>query len=783
MEPFFILLILLVVASLICGPIALIVSIVALSKIKQISIERAIERPKFVPEKEIVKPPPVKVEAPPVQKAPPITIPLEIPKAPEPPKITKETVTIPLKPTIEKEKKIPERKVGVLEQRIGTRWVLIAGVITTIVAVGFFLKYAYDNNLIGPLGRVVIAVIAGLIALALGEVTRRRGYEIVAKGVTALGFAILYAAVFSAYRFYGLVGPAAAFILSILVTIAAMLYAVSLNEIVVAVLSLLGGFLTPVIVSTGENRPIPLFSYLSILGVGAMLSAYYRKWRAVNFLAFAGTFSLYILWFEKFYQPAARVSQGPPEQITIALTGLGIFFAIYLILPIFYELVRKVKAKDEDVLLVLANAAVVFYYLWRILFDKYRIALAFCAFGLCVAHLIIMAAVNKRCKEDLNLRLALLVIGLFFLTIAIPLYLRMYAIAMAWAIEGVILAIIGLRYRSIWTQLAGAAALLLSFGQLLHRLPMHTGAFQLVFNPAFGSWCFVVAAILVCHIIYRKSTALAENLRALIAEILYAATILTLMAAATMEWRWHCDYNVTQTAVGRANFIKGMILILAAVPLLFLIRPVCPKGMLTRILAAILAAVGSVFTLVRFPEVCRESFTIFTNTGFWIAVIFVAALFAAAYLLKRVAEENFNRDLAAMFELAGIFVLWILLTEEIFLYWYCRNRFAQPLVNWRFLAQMYISVMWAIYGAVLMTIGFWRSNKVLRYVALGLFALILVKVFILDTIAVKSVYRITAFAATGVTLLAVSYLYQFLKKRGFFDAMLTDKSEIKSELK
>ncbi|MHC4158953.1 MAG: DUF2339 domain-containing protein, partial [Planctomycetota bacterium] len=57
-----------------------------------------------------------------------------------------------------------------LEQRIGTRWVLIAGIITIIVAMGFFLKYAYDNDLIGPLGRVVIAAVSGLIALAVGEI-------------------------------------------------------------------------------------------------------------------------------------------------------------------------------------------------------------------------------------------------------------------------------------------------------------------------------------------------------------------------------------------------------------------------------------------------------------------------------------------------------------------------------------------------------------------------------------------------------------------------------------
>ena len=174
------------------------------------------------------------------------------------------------------------KQAGSLEQKIGTRWILIAGIITSIVGVGFFLKYAYDNDLIGPLGRVVITAVAGIAALIVGEGTRRRGYGIVAKGVTALGFAILYAAVFSAYRFYELIGSGPAFVLAIFITATAMLYAVALDEIIIAFFSLLGGFLTPVLVSTGENRPMALFGYVLVLGVGAILCAFYRKWRAIT---------------------------------------------------------------------------------------------------------------------------------------------------------------------------------------------------------------------------------------------------------------------------------------------------------------------------------------------------------------------------------------------------------------------------------------------------------------------------------------------------------------------
>ena len=771
MEGLFVLLILLAVFCLISGPIALIISIIALNKTKEMRHQlhdKAI-RPTKVDETKI----PLLIEKPiEVTKA---QRPLETDKTAkiqESSKTRQELFKAAAEKIKEKEKKVISRDTISLEQRIGTRWILIAGIIAVIFSVGFFLKYAYDNNLIGPLGRVVIVAVSGLVVLAIGEITRKRGYGIVAKSVTALGFAILYAAVFSAYRFYGLINSTPAFILSILITTAVMLYAVSMNEILVAVLSLLGEFLTPAIISTGENLPTPLFIYVLILGLGAMLCAYYRKWRAVNLLAFAGTFLLYAGWFEKFYRPTIRTAKGMPEQMTIALAWLSIFFIIYLVLPLLHELIKKVKARKEDILLVLSNSAIVFYYLWIILFNKYRTSLAFYALGLCVVHLLMMAVVTRRNKDDLNLRLALLVIGLFFLTIAIPLYLKMYAIAMAWAVEGIILVIIGLRYRSIWTQAGGAIALLLSFGQLLKQLPTHTGAFTLVSNPAFGTWCFVAGMVLVCHIIYRTTSELQKMHRELIAQFLYASTTLLLMAAVTMEWYWYCKYNIANSATWDTQFTKGMVMIFTGFPLLLLIRPICPKGMLCRALAIILAGAGSAFTILVFNGFYKKSFVIFANLEFGIVLVFVAALFASGLLVRKEREQsNYNHIFATAYMLAGIFVLWVLLTQEIHQYWYCKNKFAERIDNWRFLSHMYISVMWAVYGAALMIIGFWRKNKALRYIAIGLFALLLVKVFILDTKNVKSVYRIAAFLATGITLVGVSYLYQFLRKKGFFEIM------------
>jgi len=782
-------LIILAIGYLILAPLALILSIVALNKIRALQEQLGVVKPT---QEEVMPVPSQSLEqAMPVSPQPQEQV-VPSPSQPKEPvreagpaveeilsvratsgKIPAAALTAAEKP---KEK---EKGIG-LEQRIGTKWVPVVGIITTLVGTGFFLKYAYDNNLIGPMGRVMISAVAGLIALVVGEWTRRRDYGLVAKGLTALGFGILYATIYGAYNFYHLIEAGAAFGISILITLAAMLYAVGLNEVLVAVLALLGGYLSPVLLSTGENRPMGLFTYVSLLSVGAMLCAFFRKWRAVTLLAFVGTFALYTGWFEKFYNPTINPLSGRPDQLMTAVLWLSIFFVIFLVMPVLFELIRQVKVHKEDVCLILSNAAVVFYYLWVILFTHYRVALAIAALVIAAAHLVLMGAVNQRCREDVPLRLALLVISMFFVTAAIPLYLKMYAVAMAWAAEGVILTLIGLRYQSIWTRVGGFAALALSGWWLCGQLPLHTAAFQFLGNKAFGSWCFVAAGVGLCHLLYRRTTMMEPMQRREMAEILYAALLYLLLAAVSMEWYYHTRYNLLATETGQYHeyYTKGMVLFLAATMLLFIVKPLSPSGAICQILAAITGAAGSIFMLIVFTGFYYDRFKIFVNSSFVIGLIFVLGLFLAAILLRQ-REDGLlkNRLWAFGFSLAGIFVLWVLLTEEIYLYWHYLGKAALNPERYRFLGQMYISVMWAVYAAILMTTGFWRKSASLRYIALGLFTVLLGKVFVFDMGNLKSVYRIAGFVVLGITLVGISYLYQYGKKRGFFSTLTQGQSE------
>ncbi|MGD0786305.1 MAG: DUF2339 domain-containing protein, partial [Sedimentisphaerales bacterium] len=489
MHDIYVVLILLAVFCVLTGPTALIISLIALSRTSKKSPEnqkeiKAVSERYETVQKPVIKPPKIEQQL--------------------PPPVPQEKVDS----YIIQEKEKDGREIVALEQKIGTRWILVAGIITIFAGVGFFLKYAYDNFSIGPLGKITAVTVFGFIALLVGEITRRRGYGIVAKGVTALGFAILYAAVFAAYQIYGLIGYIPSFVLATLITVSAMLYAVILDEILIAFLSLLGGFSAPIIVLSKITSPNPLFVYILILGAGAMLCAYYRGWRAVNFLSFIGTFILYTIWFNgsEYKSILCAGKTLDINQISFVLSWLGAFFIVYLVLPIIYGLVNKVKSDKEDVLLILANAAITLYYLYVILFDSYRTYLALSAVVLSLVHFAVSAIVNRRCKEDINLQMVLQAIGVFFVTLAVPLYLKLNPTTITWASEAVILALIGLRYGSILIQAGGIIVMFLSIGCLIINMPMHSYKFNFILNPEFGTWCFVSVAIYLCHLLYRKNT-------------------------------------------------------------------------------------------------------------------------------------------------------------------------------------------------------------------------------------------------------------------------------------
>src|SRR5206468_4405978 len=135
------------------------------------------------------------------------------------------------------------------ELAIGSKWLNWVGVVLVTIGVMFFLKYAYDNQWIGPGGRIAIGAMAGVAALIVGEKSRRRGYPILFHGLTGCGLAVFYGCIYFSFQVYQLTGQTLSFVLAIVVTALAVAMSVIHNAPIICLLGQLGGFLSPILIS------------------------------------------------------------------------------------------------------------------------------------------------------------------------------------------------------------------------------------------------------------------------------------------------------------------------------------------------------------------------------------------------------------------------------------------------------------------------------------------------------------------------------------------------------
>jgi hypothetical protein len=203
---------------------------------------------------------------------------------------------------------------------LGPKILVGAGGLAFVVFLGFFVRYAWENNWVGPTGRVLSAAVFSLGALALGLRIIGREYRPLGQGLAATGFAGLYVTAFAAHAVYALVPRSAAAVFMITVTACAVLVAERLDARLLAGLAWVGGYLAPVLLSTGADRAASLFAYLLLLGAGALWLDRRKPWPETTPIALTGTLLLYGAWYAAHFRP---------ERFEVAAGGLVALTALF----------------------------------------------------------------------------------------------------------------------------------------------------------------------------------------------------------------------------------------------------------------------------------------------------------------------------------------------------------------------------------------------------------------------------------------------------------------------
>jgi uncharacterized membrane protein len=187
------------------------------------------------------------------------------------------------------------------EAFMGVKLFAWLGGLALFLGVVFMVKYSFENNLITPLGRIVIGGTVGLALVVSGWWLARGRYRVTAQSLCATGVVILYTDLFAAHSFYALISLTTAFFAMSAITLFSFLLAVNLSAQVIVILGLLGGFLTPVLLRSGVDNAPALFLYVALLDLGVAAIALRKRWHYLVLLAAIGTAMTQLGWAVQFF--------------------------------------------------------------------------------------------------------------------------------------------------------------------------------------------------------------------------------------------------------------------------------------------------------------------------------------------------------------------------------------------------------------------------------------------------------------------------------------------------
>jgi hypothetical protein len=598
------------------------------------------------------------------------------------------------------------------ESKVGLTLVNRIGVITLVLGVAFFFKWAVDNNWIGPAGRVVLGLLAGFATLAAADFTWRKGQQVFAQGITATGIAVIYLALYAAFDFYHLIPQPVAFLLMVASTAMAAVLALRYNSFAIAALGLAAAYVTPLLLSTGVDHPWFLFSYLLLLNFAATELAKRGAWPRLEIISFAATTLIYGAWLlEHGIRPEKRlIATLAPLAFTAqrwrTQTPLLFSFAQLLTAGACAFIWHPEDPSFLPLALFIAVAGLAFAY-----FRAYRFAILSAFAGFWFSYLLHLFETHATLTAFFGVSCG------FILFLAWSWWDWMWqhskpsTLALSvFSFNGILYYALSYDYLNaahhLWLGPLAAlvAAVYLAFGLFLHRQATDAGTDNRPVLLALGiALSFLTLAIPI------QFTG-------------FTITIAWAMQAAALTW---IGYRLKS-----ARAIMGALLVFALVAL--------------RLFA---------FEAEMLPD--PLSYSLLWNSRF-----FTFAASAIAMLLASFWASKILREAALATYFAGhIFLLWGLCLE--ILGWAARSAAPNNRLSVETIA---ITILFAVYAVSLVGAGVATRTAINRLSGLGLFGIVILKLYLFDVWQLARPYQIAAFVILGILLLSTSFLYSHFRR-------------------
>ncbi len=341
----------------------------------------------------------------------------------------------------------PAKPNFIVEWFTGGNTIVRVGLVILFVGLAFLVKYGVEHQLVPVELRIAAVGAVGIALLVLGWRlrSRRAAYALSLQGA---GVGILYLTIFGALRLYGLLPAGAAF--AMLASIAALsaFLAIAQESLALAVFGAAGGFLAPILASTGGGSHVMLFSYYLLLNAGVVAVAWFRAWRVLNLIGFLFTFLVALAWGLRSYSPELFDSTEP---------FLVAFFLVYVAIAVLFARKQAPAHRDYVDGAIVFGTPIAAFGLQAGMMRDSEFGLAYSSLAAAALYLALAGALRRAGRERwLLLSEAFLALGVVFATLAIPLALDARWTSAAWAIEGAAVVWIGTRQRRTLARAFGA---------------------------------------------------------------------------------------------------------------------------------------------------------------------------------------------------------------------------------------------------------------------------------------------------------------------------------------
>ena len=745
-----------------------------------------VQKPVPVPEKKVE---PVKESEPAVEKA-----------APRPPE---EVVPVPKVISTPSYEPVPRKPVPApkperpgcfernpdLEKFIGENLANKVGIGILVLGIGFFVKYAIDQDWIGEIGRVFIGVLCGGILIGVAH-RLRKTFVAFSSVLVGGGLAILYLTIYIAFHDYKIfsqnseTNQTIAFILMVVITAFAVVLSLGYNRKELAILSILGGFASPFMVSTGEGNYVVLFTYILILDGGMLVLAYYKKWSVVNIICYAFTILLFGSWV------GARFDGENTSMIAGAMIFATLFYLVFFAMNMINNLRKRTSFEALEIGMLLSTTF--FYYAAGMVIlnnphgEDFK-GLFTASLG--IFNFIFAYALFKSTRVDKNLVYLLIGLVLTFISLAAPVQLEGNYITLFWAAEAVLLLWLSqksgirlMKLTSVIVMVLMVISLLTDWGQI-YLGENGDQALRIIFNKGYITSLVSLASIVLTSILLKSETQERQEQVQAYKTLLTFAGIALLYFSQLLELRHHLaaygfSYEAQNIIIGVYNmvFIGGLVLAQKKLPL--------PQE--AKYAPAVLGVFAMLLYLFFYQGqsviVRNEYFLDMTSaTGFVFHYVLVAALLVVSVLSLREIQklESFNQSSQNIYSWFFVFFYLFVASAEL------DNLvvsigYSTPESLGHILTQNHkigYPILWGVTSFLLIAVGLKTKKKHLRIISLTLFLITLVKLFAVDIRGISEGGKIAAFISLGVLLLVVSFMYQRLKKLLLADEVSTKEKD------